>query len=162
MGCVELTLGRDSPLMSMLSHMHGSRATMPEHVELLYASKATSTSDTKDVLFADRITDIAKAYSASQLRVQFFLSSGSSDTKPATAEDEEKAETVGTTDLSNVAIRSGRITREDIEQALGEVEGRRDAVCYVCGPRQMTDELVEMVGRMEGMDAQRVVCEKWW
>jgi len=61
-----------------------------------------------------------------------------------------------------VLSKTGRISRQDIEEALGDVEDRRDTVCYVCGPRQMTDELVETVGKMEGMEAERVLCEKWW
>lgn len=138
--------------MSMLSHMHRSRATMPDNVQLLYATKGSSL-NIKEVLFANRILSIASEYAASRLQVQFFL------TEVADAKD---VPTEQTTDLNNVLSKNGRMMRQDIEEALGDVEDRRDTVCYVCGPRQMTDELVEMVGKMAGMEAERVLCEKWW
>lgn len=141
-----------SPLISMLSHMHRSRATMPDNVQLLYATKGSSL-NIKEVLFANRILSIASEYAASRLQVQFFL------TEASDAKDMSPSQQ---TDLSNVLSKNGRMTRQDIEEALGDVQDRQDTVCYVCGPRQMTDELVEMVGKMEGMEAERVLCEKWW
>ena len=41
-------------------------------------------------------------------------------------------------------------------------EGRKGTVCYVCGPQRMTDEVVEFLGRQQGMEGGRVLCEKWW
>lgn len=41
-------------------------------------------------------------------------------------------------------------------------EDREGTVCYVCGPQKMTDEVVEILGRQEGMEKGRVLCEKWW
>jgi len=125
---------------------------MPDNVQLLYATKGSSL-NIKEVLFANRILSIASEYAASRLQVQFFL------TEVADAKD---VPTEQTTDLNNVLSKNGRMMRQDIEEALGDVEDRRDTVCYVCGPRQMTDELVEMVGKMAGMEAERVLCEKWW
>lgn len=125
---------------------------MPDNVQLLYATKGSSL-NIKEVLFANRILSIASEYSASRLQAQFFLTTapGAKETAP-----KEKA------DLNNVLSKTGRITRQDIEDALGDVEDRKDTVCYICGPRQMTDELVEMVSKMEGMNTERVLCEKWW
>ena len=40
--------------------------------------------------------------------------------------------------------------------------GREGVVCYVCGPPRMTDEMVEFLGRQEGMEEERVLCEKCW
>jgi len=125
---------------------------MPDNVQLLYATKGSSLK-IKEVLFANRILSIASEYAASRLQVQFYLT---------TARDAKVSGTAEKADLNNVLSKTGRISRQDIEEALGDVEDRRDTVCYVCGPRQMTDELVETVGKMEGMEAERVLCEKWW
>ena len=146
--------------MSMLAHMHRSRATMPDNVQLLYASKGTSL-DIKHVLFANRILNIASEYSASRLQVQFFLTTTTTTVAP-NAEQSSTTTVAEQVDLDNVSSHTGRISRRHIEEALGDVAGRRDVVCYVCGPRQMTDELVDMVGKMDGMEAERVLCEKWW
>ncbi|KAK8200844.1 hypothetical protein M8818_006161 [Zalaria obscura] len=59
-------------------------------------------------------------------------------------------------------VTVGRITERDLWNALGPVEGREKTVCYVCGPPQMTDGFVGVLKRQEGMDARRVLCEKWW
>lgn len=65
--------------------------------------------------------------------------------------------------------RAGRIGERDLVGALdgwkktgGVGEGREGTVCYVCGPQRMTDEVVEFLGRQEGMEEGRVLCEKWW
>lgn len=66
--------------------------------------------------------------------------------------------------------RAGRMREGDLVGALdgwkktggGVGGGREGTVCYVCGPRKMTDEVVEFLGRQEGMEEGRVLCEKWW
>lgn len=65
--------------------------------------------------------------------------------------------------------RAGRMREGDLVGALdgwqrgGESgQGRDGTVCYVCGPQRMTDEVVEFLGRQEGMEEGRVLCEKWW
>ena len=63
-----------------------------------------------------------------------------------------------------------RIRADDLVQALdgyktplyGAEHDRQGTVCYVCGPPRMTDEFVAILGRQEGMDVSRVLCEKWW
>jgi hypothetical protein len=66
------------------------------------------------------------------------------------------------TEGKGLLLKKARIDREDIESTLGAKEEREGAVVYVCGPRSMTDEFVEMIGRMEGMSESRVLCERWW
>lgn len=141
-----------SPLMSMLSFLSRTK-TMPAKVHLLYSTKSTS-SDTSEgnldqVLFSQRLRDIASQYT--QFQLDFYFTNG---------QDSSNVQ-----DLSgspNVSIRNGRIQRKDIEEALGSLEERRQAVSYVCGPRGMTDELVGMIRRMNGMQQDQVLYEKWW
>lgn len=39
---------------------------------------------------------------------------------------------------------------------------RSGTVCYVCGPPDMTDDLVSFLSQQPGMAQERVLCEKWW
>lgn len=63
-----------------------------------------------------------------------------------------------------------RVNDEDLVKALdgykqnvfGGGHDRESTVCYVCGPPQMTDEIVAMLRKQEGMNESRVLCEKWW
>lgn len=55
-----------------------------------------------------------------------------------------------------------RITRDDLLTAVGGADDREGTVCYICGPSAMTDEFVDSVKDMPGMDEKRVFCEKWW
>lgn len=51
---------------------------------------------------------------------------------------------------------------EDALHALGPVGQRDSTMAYVCGPRDMTDEVVDLLRGAEGMTEERVRCEKWW
>lgn len=68
--------------------------------------------------------------------------------------------------LSNVKTYGRRMTREDILEAVGQTaEERHTALVYVCGPPDMTDDLVGWLEELEGFkeeDVKRVLCEKWW
>lgn len=55
-----------------------------------------------------------------------------------------------------------RMERADVVDALGEVEGRKDVLCYVCGVPTMTDEIVGFVKGLEGVRVENVLCERWW
>jgi NAD(P)H-flavin reductase len=55
-----------------------------------------------------------------------------------------------------------RIRKEDLVRAVGEVESRKRTLCYVCGPPAMTDEFVEYLSNLDGLEPSRVLCEKWW
>ena len=48
------------------------------------------------------------------------------------------------------------------QNVFGAEHDRRNTVCYVCGPPQMTDELVDLLRNQKGMCEDRVLCEKWW
>lgn len=149
--------------MSMLSHMHVTNS-MPERMEVLYSTRRRETassengasidsfSEVKDVLFADRLQDIA-SHHRGQVKLKFFLTEGS--TAATEASEPAKSE-------QNVSLHSGKITQANIEAALGRAEERGETVCYVCGPQKMTDHFVSIIGKAEGMSAERVFCEKWW
>ena len=62
----------------------------------------------------------------------------------------------------NGCIYNRRMTHSDLLQALGPPSQRQGLVAYVCGPAAMTDELVGVLRRAEGMKGNRVLCENWW
>jgi len=148
--------------MAMLTHMHCTNR-LPQHVHVLYSIRRTSPSpaDTtagpqdalKDVLFATRLRDIATER-VDSMTLDFYMTRG----EPVGAGSPIKP----LLHWENVSILDGKMRKGEIEEALGPVEERGETVCYVCGPQKMTDEIVEMVGKMEGMDGERVFCEKWW
>ena len=66
-------------------------------------------------------------------------------------------------DIGPVDVRFGRIEKKDLEEAVGtDLEERKGAVAYVCGPPAMTDWAVEELGKFSGVDKSRVLCERWW
>ena len=63
----------------------------------------------------------------------------------------------------NVKVFEGRRwTHEELEEALGKQIERQNTLAYVCGPPQMTDEVVMVLKRAPGMKEDQVLCEKWW
>lgn len=60
-----------------------------------------------------------------------------------------------------MTIYDRRITAQDVRLAIGK--NAKDAVCYICGPPTMTDELVAAAKEVVGETRrERVFCEKWW
>jgi len=56
----------------------------------------------------------------------------------------------------------GRMEQKNLIEALGPVEERKGVVAYVCGPPEMTDWAVQELADAEGVEKERVLCEKWW
>lgn len=137
----------DSPLISIISHLHHTN-NMPGSVEFLYTTKVTD----GEMLFADRLMHIASDR-RDRLKLTFFLTGGASgsgrDLPDPRLEDPA------------VSLIHRRLTPNDVLEALGDAQGGQ-TVCYVCGPPQMTDELVVFLRAQQGMSADRVLCEKWW
>lgn len=140
-----------SPLISIFSHlMRGEAQRRPRVIEVLYSTKVTARPIRGEgILFVDRIMDAVARAQDSGVRFRMFLTG---------IEEEALASATGLP--ADVTV--GRITERDLWNALGPVEGREKTVCYVCGPPQMTDGFVGVLKRQEGMDARRVLCEKWW
>lgn len=149
-----------NPIMSMVSAMHEAGITntsdgMPRTVRVLYSSRREtdphSRGDEEEVLFEKRLRDIAERWSNSQdvdYKYTFFETSGNS-----TKEDEH---------TGNVTTRYRRINHHDLYEAIGPEDGRKTTFVYVCGLPTMTDQFVSLLKQSPGMDAERVLCEKWW
>jgi len=115
-----------------------------------------------DILFYDRIRRLISANPSAERTLDLYLTgspSSSAGEKGVVREDTLGGEETGG---EAVSIRHRRITYEDLIAALGPIEQRRGVVAYVCGPARMTDEFVDVLRGAEGMNEERVLCEKWW
>lgn len=150
-----------NPLISIFSHLiqlHPSQR--PEEIHFLYGTKTSeSEPDPQTILFLPRLMDLVGA-AAEPLDVTLSLYL----TGPTGYEGGEK-------------IEHGKLPNRTWARRMGEGDlvgaldgwkkgsgskGRGETVCYVCGPQRMTDEVVEFLGKQEGMEKGRVLCEKWW
>lgn len=120
---------------------------MRRRIRVLYASKRE---ENGEMVFEKRLESIARRWEAVNdvdLQVCFW--------ETGEAPRDESDEGV-------VKRRKGRITHEDLMEALGSEDLRGNSVVYVCGVPEMTDEFVEVLSNAEGMEERRVLCEKWW
>ncbi|KAL4811266.1 hypothetical protein BDV18DRAFT_129002 [Aspergillus unguis] len=155
-----------NPIISMLSHLNNNDESTGRYhpslnIHILYSSKlpdATSPESALDqVLFLPRLREIVRSQSQfHRLRItlDLFLSNlqdQSSSLLRQTPED--------------LAIHPRRINQEDLKKAVsgnGVQFAPDETVCYVCGPPQMTDEVVGTVTGLLNGQKERVFYEKWW
>ena len=155
--------------MSILSHLskqpwHSS--SVPETIRLLYSTrflnhKSTASApkdrhqeDINSILFFPRLHRIFQNWNIlgfGERKFELFL------TSPLPSTSDEERSSLG----PGLELRRGRITREDLRNALGPADEREATVVYVCGPQDMTDEMVAFLEEDEGMKG-RVLAEKWW
>ncbi|TVY41464.1 Oxidoreductase NAD-binding domain-containing protein [Lachnellula occidentalis] len=141
-----------NPLMSMLSQLVIDRDANDDfEVQFLYSTKDPGASNLSRILFLERVQQAFKAL-GDKSQFQLFLTQ--SKDKPL----DGKCQVAG----EEMPIQRRRIQEEDVLRALGPVDERSDTVCYVCGVPGMTDALVNLAQKAEGMDERNVFCEKWW
>ncbi|EGR46373.1 uncharacterized protein TRIREDRAFT_66286 [Trichoderma reesei QM6a] len=136
-----------NPLVSMLSYIADNEQTTPfvDDVVFLYASKVPRSGNFSDILFLDRIT---RFFGEGKVKGRVKLGIGT-----------DSAGAMRDMNGTRVEVQRRRITSADVAEAVGD--GRDPGtVVYVCGPRVMTDELVERLAKF--VDPRRVLTEKWW
>ncbi|GLI76487.1 hypothetical protein PoHVEF18_004760 [Penicillium ochrochloron] len=154
-----------NPLISILSHLNNqTESTQPLNIHFLYSSRLPQGHETaspdeslNQILFLPRIRQIIRSQRQShRLRISldlFLTDSNSSHLTPSSAP-------------ADLTIHSKRIEKSDLLSAVVGGDGKLDpqeSVAYVCGPPQMTDEMVELLKCMLGEGGeQRVFFEKWW
>lgn len=145
-----------SPLVSIFSHLM-STARRPKEIHFLYSTKVGSETDPNRILFLPRLMDLVSAAADPNVTLSLFLTDACDD---GIFEFERYP--------SNTFFR--RIEENDLMTAVdgyqkssfGPNQNRKNAVCYVCGPAKMTDEIVRFLKDQEGISGDRVLCEKWW
>lgn len=139
-----------NPLISIFAHLM-CLERRPKKVRFVYGTKVEEgTIKAGRILFLNRLMELIERQEDGSVHLDLFLT--------ATSQKEiDEAE-----DLPE-RVKAGRIEKEDLEAAIGEDRGIRQAtVAYVCGPPAMTDQFVEFLSTRDGMDKRKVLCEKWW
>jgi NAD(P)H-flavin reductase len=133
-----------NPLIAMLRHLDCT-GDMPSQVDFVYSTKALEPTVKADrVLFLPELMHIVSRW-RQQVRLHLFVT-GQLSHEP----------TVGIFPH----FTNGRLKKENLEEI---TRGNSDGtVAYVCGPPDMTDELVSFLQDGMEMPKGRVLCEKWW
>jgi NAD(P)H-flavin reductase len=145
-----------NPLISIFAHLI-SLPHRPRKIKFVYASRVQEKQglhiQPSKILFLTRIMRLIEQLQHAKENVQLhlFLTATTQEAIDASAKD------------LPTNVKLGRIAKQDLETALGEDRGVREAtVAYVCGPPAMTDQFVEVLASLDGMTKERVLCEKWW
>jgi NAD(P)H-flavin reductase len=119
----------------------------PKKVYILYSTKVNKKLvHSNNILFLDRLKNYEEHH-PERLSVTLFITG-----------DYEKLE-----DPEGLPWHfTRRLNKADILAVLGDLGKRQRTVCYICGPPSMTDDLVHFLSGLDGLEASRVLCEKWW
>ncbi|KAJ5868737.1 hypothetical protein N7534_003290 [Penicillium rubens] len=156
-----------NPLISMLSHLNNNETHTPnpKTIHILYSSRlpqhqGTGSADAilDQVLFLPRLRQIIRSQESShrlRISLDLFLTDLASS-----------SDLLSSGSPSDLKIHPGRISDHDLRSAAvgtGDELDPQGTVCYVCGPPDMTDSIVEKLVAILGDDGeQRVFFEKWW
>ncbi|KAJ6189689.1 hypothetical protein N7519_004597 [Penicillium mononematosum] len=156
-----------NPLISMLSHLNNNepRTANPKTIHILYSSRlpqdqGTGSADAilDQILFLPRLRQIMRSQESShrlRISLDLFLTDLASS-----------SDLLSSGSPSDLKIHPNRISDHDLRSAAVGAGGESDSygtVCYVCGPPDMTDSIVEKLVEMLGDGGeQRVFFEKWW
>ncbi|OQE15780.1 hypothetical protein PENFLA_c030G00095 [Penicillium flavigenum] len=153
-----------NPLISMLSHLSNNEphTANPKTIHILYSSRlpqdqGTGSADAilDQILFLPRLRQIIRSQESShrlRISLDLFLTDLASS-----------SDLLSSGSPSDLKIHPDRISDHDLRSAAVGAGGESDShgtVCYVCGPPDMTDSIVEKLVEMLG--EQRVFFEKWW
>jgi ferredoxin-NADP reductase len=152
-----------NPIISMLGYIHLDaqlKAGRIRSLKLLYGTRA---SVGEAILFYERIgrilTDTMSGNFGADAehghRATMYLT-GRTDWSPDQIDGHESLQP------GHIEHRNRRINPTDLLEALGPLHDRKTTVAYICGPPKTTDDFVEILSRAEGMEPNRVLCEKWW
>ncbi|KAJ9618113.1 hypothetical protein H2203_009294, partial [Taxawa tesnikishii (nom. ined.)] len=136
-------------LISMLSRMHAT-ATLPEEVHFLFTAHVTSTQTVAHILGLGRLLAIRTAC-PDVIHLSLFFSGHPSRALMDMAVPRERFE-------------PRRMLRGDVLDAFAirnaDAAIQSAAVCYICGPPQMTQYFMDVVREQVGTQADPVLYEK--
>ncbi|BDD58525.1 hypothetical protein MAP00_003795 [Monascus purpureus] len=171
-----------NPLISILSHLNDNdpSSTLPHqsNIHFLYstrlsqvptthktASSGTVETTLNQILFLPRLRQIAQSLSQSgRLRVSLDLFI----TNLSPRSTEHPVSALLESPPTDFGIHPRRMHKQDLRDAVSVSRldrGKQSTVCYVCGPPNMTDEVVGVLNEMLGDDddaRSRILYEKWW
>ncbi|KAL1958191.1 hypothetical protein VTO42DRAFT_5046 [Malbranchea cinnamomea] len=178
-----------NPLVSMLSHIHQNRTSLLDSTQLhlLYSTRlpeppegsvapssfVVTSKQLDKILFLPRIREMVRAQVGgpqdtkdqptarrTRLDLQLYVTN-------LNMKEQGRVTDVPEDIAADMTLYNRRITRDDLRIIVSSQDPkvRSGAVCYVCGPPQMTDEFVEILGELleSGNNTEkRVFYEKWW
>ncbi|KAF2820062.1 hypothetical protein CC86DRAFT_361677 [Ophiobolus disseminans] len=159
-----------NPMMSMLTYINQNYPAL--QIRLLYSTKVPSHETTPDqVLFLPRILDTFRIPRTERTndRVELYFT-GTSDGLPIGRRDEQVIRPLMELTLPKidsetevpVVAWTHRIDDLALSSAVGSKSEAKGTVFYVCGPPDMTDEIVGFLKAEENVVGEQVLCEKWW
>jgi len=136
-----------NPLISMLSFI--AEKNLDLNVKIAYGTKVPE-NGLEGVVFLDRIKEL---YHHGRVKgvVKVFTTGNPAEGRKNPTDD-------------HVDIYQRRLSIQDVEELIRE-DQPDDAVVYICGPPNMTDEFVTALTSKEkglGLDHRQVLTEKWW
>lgn len=151
----------------MLSHLNNNEPHTPNPttIHILYSSRlphvqeaASADAILDQILFLPRLRQIVRSQESShRLRISLDLFLTDLSSSP---------DLLSSGSPSELKIHRERISDRDLRSAALGTDGELDSrgtVCYVCGPPDMTDSIVEKLVEILGDGGeQRVFFEKWW
>ncbi|KKK19443.1 hypothetical protein P175DRAFT_0511810 [Aspergillus ochraceoroseus IBT 24754] len=155
-----------NPLISMLSHLNNNDETTILHhpslnIRFLYSSKLPEASTPEraldQILFLPRLRQILRSQSQShrlQITLDLFLTNLHDPPSPLLVQRPE-----------DLTIHPRRINRDDLQRTIVGTDIQftpQDTVCYVCGPPEMTDEVIKTLGELLDGRKEQIIFEKWW
>lgn len=154
----------------MLSHLNNNHDLHQKHpdIHFFYSTKIPKSAVPylpekapaaylDQILFLSRLREIVRCQSESgRLRISLvlFLTNLHDDFAPLLSEPQP-----------DLAIYARRQRPDDLAQALKGPDGvirPEEAVCYICAPPRMTDEVAKTLRGLLGDGKERVFFEKWW
>ncbi|KAF2034535.1 hypothetical protein EK21DRAFT_56737 [Setomelanomma holmii] len=159
-----------NPMMSMMSYINENYPNL--EVRLLYSTKVPSYETGPDeVLFLPRILDLFRIprSESTKDRVELFFT-GTWDGTLIDKRDAAPIQPLMSLTLPKmeaetevpVAAWTHRIDDIALSSAVGNKAETKSTVFYVCGPPDMTDEIVQFLKEQQNVVPEHVLCEKWW
>ncbi|KAF1841315.1 uncharacterized protein K460DRAFT_318122 [Cucurbitaria berberidis CBS 394.84] len=159
-----------NPIMSMLSYIHRSYPNL--QVRVLYSTKVPShETGPTEVLYLPEILDLFRRPRSETTidRLELFFT-GTWDGSDMGTKNEAPINPLMALTLPKldsdtevpVLAWTHRIDESALSNAVGDPKQAQASVFYVCGPPDMTDELVQFLKEQKSVKPERVFCEKWW
>lgn len=154
----------------MLSYIHQDYPHL--QVRLLYSTKVPSReTEPAEVLFLPEILDlfrIPRSESTNDRLELFFTGTwdgsdmGTNNAAPINPLMALTLPKIDTDTEVPVLAWTHRIDESALSNAVGDRKLAQQSLFYVCGPPDMTDEIVAHFKEQEDVVPERVLCEKWW
>lgn len=156
--------------MSMLTYINQNYPNL--EVRLLYSTKVPSrVTDPSEVLFLEAILDLFRIprHTSTKDRIELFYTGTRDGSAMGTTEGDLIHPLMSLT-LPNidpdsevpVTAWTHRIDDIALSSAIGSKKETQSTLFYVCGPPDMTDEIVKFLKEQDDVVPERVLCEKWW